>query len=183
MANMIDNFRRWVGNHLNHLSKVTPCSLSLQKLGDMKRVLIISETNTPEQDAALDKLRHETSSLIPNARISAVCLYRKDKKTPARISAGNMLYLSQDNFSFFYKFNSEEFQGVLSEQYDVILVSALSDNRYISYILPYLRAVIKVGLKNAYQDLVNIMIDSNTKSLETYNKEALANIKMIFGQK
>lgn len=179
---MLERFRRWMGNYLNDLSKVSPCSLPLLKLENMKNILIITETNTPEQDAALDKLRHNLSSLAPNATVSALCLYRKDSKAPARISAGNILYSNQDDFSFFYKFNSEELKNTLQKQYDIVVVSSISDNKYISYILPYTRTVLKVGLKNVYHDLVNIMIDSNSKSIDTYNKEALANIKMLFGQ-
>lgn len=179
---MLERFRRWMGNYLNGLSDVAPCSLALQKVGNMKNILIISETNTPEQDSALDKVRHNIASLAPNATISALCLYRKDSKAPARISAGNILYICQNDFSFFYKFNSEDLKNTLKKEYDLVLVSSISENKYVSYILPYTRTVLKVGLKSVYNELVNIMIDSNSKSIDTYNKEALANIKMLFGQ-
>ncbi|MDO4461692.1 MAG: hypothetical protein Q4C30_04235 [Bacteroidia bacterium] len=182
MASKIDNFLRWVGNHLNHLNKVAPCTLSLQKLKEMKSILIISENNTSEQDTALEKLRKEVSTLSPNAKLSSLSLYRKDKKSPARISAGNSTFISQEDFNIFYKFKSEELKNIINQQYDIVLVSSISYNKYISYILPFLRTVLMVGCKSIYENSVNIMIDSNTKSIETYNKEALANIKMIFGQ-
>lgn len=181
MASLINRFRRWVGNHINGLNKVQQSKLQLVKLEDMLNVLIIAETNTPEQETAMDAHRREISKLCPKATVKVISFYRKGYQTPAHISAGNVLYVCQEDFSFFYGFESEEMKNILANDYDALFVSSISANPDISYVLPYVRAVLKIGHQSLYGPLVNIMINSNAKSIESYNKDALSNVKMIFG--
>lgn len=181
MASLINRFRRWVGNHINGLNKVQQSKLQLVKLEDMLNVLIIAETNTPEQESAMDIHRREISKICPKATVSVMSFFNKGYQTPAHISAGNVHYICQEDFSFFYAFKSEEMKKVLATDYDVVFVSSISANPDITYVLPYVKAVLKIGHQVHYESLVNIMINSNAKSIESYNKDALSNVKMIFG--
>lgn len=181
MANIIDNFRRWVGNHINGLNKVPQSKLQLVKLEEMRNVLVITETNTPEQESAMDNLRRELSKICPKATVCVLSFFRKGYQTPAHISAGNILYACQEDFSFFYGFKSEEMKELLATDYNAVFISSVSAHPDITYVLPYVKAVLKIGHQAHYGSMVNIMINSNAKSIESYNMDALSNIKMIFG--
>ncbi|MCF0191296.1 MAG: hypothetical protein HUJ96_08545 [Marinilabiliaceae bacterium] len=182
MANWISNFRRWVGNSLNHLGHTGKCSLSLSPLKEMKSILILSTAEDSMHIDAMNVMRTKLMKLCPSAKVTALLYYTKQKNEEAHISAGDIQYYTNEEFSFFFKIKSDVIIDCFSNEYDVIIVSETTYNKYIDFILPYLRSVLKIGSQSAYCDKLNIMINSNASDISQFNTDTLNTFEMLFNK-
>lgn len=179
----INKLLQKIGDSLNGLKKIKPTQKTWTNLANVKNVVILSDVTDKETATAIVNLRSELRKLCPDAKVVMLSYY--DKKVCTEVNnfvsnQGIVEYFTNDDFSFYYKIESESLKTYLDEDYDMAIMIAQGSKKYVPYIFRYIRAALRIGNKSTNNCLMNFVINADTRTLADTNKEIIKYLQMFF---
>lgn len=183
MFEFIDNIRQQIGNRLNKLKNVRPSQKQWKDLTSVQNIVIVSDITPQETEKAIVNLRTELKKLCPNSKVMMISYYDKKIRTDANNFVSNqgiVEYFTDDDISFFYKINSESLKDYLAVDYDMAIMIAKGEKKYLPYVFQYVRAALRIGNKATNDGQMNFVINAITRTTDELNKEIIKYLKMFF---
>ncbi len=177
------NIRQKIGNWQNELSKVVRQHSFSGPLSEKKDILIITEIFGDEDREAIEKLRAGFKEMCPQANVTAMMFYNKQKGGYNFISDGGKIYFSREDFSFFFKIKEEQIKTCLRKKYDIAFVYSKEDKVYVPYLSAYVMAGINIGVKDSDVDqkgYLTYLVGQKDTGQKDAVRQTLDSLKMVF---
>lgn len=178
------NIRIKIGHYLNGLNQKKDTSSGNKKPSDVKSMLIISDISMSNTQQGIKQLKKGIKEICPNVEFTAIhfnsVINRIDGET--LISDTNREYISEEDFSFFFKIKNTTIQDYLDRNYDIIVLLIIEPQLYINFLLEYSRGSLIVG-KNGVSEKLNFIINTQTTDVKTLAETIINTYKMIFANK
>ncbi len=177
----LQKIRLSIGNMLNNLKNVQPCSLSSVKLPDVKNILIFANIESQNDFDTFNAFRKNLLKLCPQAKIHALLFVDKESHQEfAGISDYDKQFFSTDDFSLFMKIQNMDIIETLKNQYNLAVNICIRPQIYIDYLFHYVRANLYVGQANEKIKNLNFMINAQAPTTEALCQNIENNLKMFF---
>ena len=174
MGLFCEKLRTKIGHYLNGLKKVEKTTLESVKPSEVKSLLILSDISMPNTLQGINLLKKAFKEMCPKINFTAINFNSKQlERSETLISDTNKEYISEEDFSFFFKINNETVKEYLSREYDIIVLLTTQKQLYIDFLFKYTRGVLLIGKKNISEQLnfiVDSEIDDVNKLAETISK-------------
>ena len=142
-------------------------------LSKVKNVLIfIDETTTLDQKCFInlqDQLKIDVSNFS--------FLTYKTKKSNYNEFSG--VVVTQDSFNWKGKITSESLEGLLNQEFDLLLDYTQNELEIKQLIVPIIKAVFKVSFSNKFPDLYDFMVETPPDGIKTFNAEIVRYLKIL----
>ncbi len=173
--------RRCIGNMLNELSKVSATTLPNRKLAAVEKTLVFAGIDSNDTLMSFNWLRKELQRLCPSTKVKAILFIDSEKRAEIDgISDYEKEFLTDEDFSFFFKIKNDAACKLLADQYDIAVNMCCEEHVYIDYLYQFARANIRVGLQNGVNKNLNFIINSSSLSTDQLCRHITQNLQMFF---
>jgi len=183
MFEFVDRLLQKIGNSLNELKLVKPTQRKWKDLASVRDIVIVSDVTPEETETAITNLRIELKKLCPESKVLMISYYDKKIRPNANNFVSNQdiaEYFTDDDFNAFYKIKSESLRQYLAADYDMAIMIAKGNKKYVPYIFQYVRAALRIGNKATNDGNMNFIINADCRTTGDTNKEIIKYLKMFF---
>ena len=186
MLNFAIGLRQWVGDKLNDYALVKQPSEFSTPLDLIRSIVVITPVGTQERQDAIQAFKDEMKGLCPAAKIQWICLLPKRGGQDSFISNNGLEFVSEDDFSFWFKIVNGGLKSLLSNDYEMSIVLTEPGDVLADYLTRYVKASLRVGSDNVEErvgEYLNFQIAMPKGATLTDFAHALPkNLKMMFSR-
>lgn len=183
MSLIFKNIRIRIGHYLNKQKEVRNTLKSVRP-AECRRIIILSDQSDNSAQKAVGSLKSQLKVVCPKATMVQISYCTKQSRSDnTRISDHNIEFITEDDFSFFFKIKNEAVKRYISEDYDVVVLFTSHKHIYLDFILKYVKSPLKIGHKNADDGTLNFVIDTETDNVTELTNAIIGCYTMMFSGK
>ncbi len=185
MLNLALGFRQKIGDWLNERKNISFPTSFAQTLDMVRSIIVLAQVDTPQREKSNNTLKSELKKICPAAKQQWLCFrQRHSSNEDSYISADSLRYVSDNDFSFWFKFTNQDLVNTLSSQYDMMIVFADTPDVLINFTVRYVMSGLRIGKSNGSQpacDTLNFIVNVPPSAPQDDSvKYIVENLNMIF---
>ena len=180
MGLFCENIRIKIGHYLNGLNKIKETTIENRTPSEVKSILILSDVAIPNSQQGISVLKKGLKEMCPKTDFTIIQFNsKKNGEGETMISDTNKEFVSEEDFSFFFKIKNQTVKNYLANQYDIVVLLTTTKQLYVDFMMKYTRGNLLIG-KRDLSDKLNFIVDSEIDNIKLLAETINMTYKMMF---